>query len=178
MQMLQIQFPAWAAHANYGWLCLHRRFYTRVNCCCSKLIGYTRGAVTFKGAVTYQILRISHNYRALPERSFKNDDRKREDPHRASETAAQREARLVKRPKLSAYRYTLPASEVEITCGHRSIFVPIAIVTKQNYMWWVGMTGSLCNSRGGWMCANSGMQLAVLCWLICKKKNASGREEL
>ncbi len=57
--ILQIQFPAWAARANYGRLCLHRRFYTRVNCCCSKLIGYTRGAVTFKGAVIYQILRYN-----------------------------------------------------------------------------------------------------------------------
>ena len=43
--ILQIQFPARAAHENYGWLCLHRRFYTQVNCCCSKLIDYTRGAV-------------------------------------------------------------------------------------------------------------------------------------
>ncbi len=48
---------------------------------------------------------ISH--RALPERSLKNDDRKREDPHRASETAAQREARLADRPEFSTY--TLPA---------------------------------------------------------------------
>ena len=46
---------------------------------------------------------ISH--RALPERNFKNDDRKREDPHRASETAAQREARLVERPEFSAYMH-------------------------------------------------------------------------
>ncbi len=37
-------------------------------------------------------LHISH--RALPERSFKTDDRKRENSHRASETAAQREAML------------------------------------------------------------------------------------
>ena len=38
-------------------------------------------------------------------------------------------------------------TEVEITCGHRSISVHIAIVTEQNYMWSVGVTGSLCNSR-------------------------------
>ena len=42
---------------NYGRLRLHSRFHTRVNCCYSKLIGYTKGAVTFKEAVIYQILR-------------------------------------------------------------------------------------------------------------------------
>ena len=42
------------------------------------------------------------SHKALPERSFKTDDRKREDPHPASETAAQREARLVDRPEFSA----------------------------------------------------------------------------
>ena len=35
-------------------------------------------------------------------------------------------------------------SEVEITCGHRSISVHIAIVTKQNYMWLVGVPGRAC----------------------------------
>ena len=30
-----------------------------MNCCCSKLIGYARGAVTFKEAVIYQILRYA-----------------------------------------------------------------------------------------------------------------------
>ena len=37
-------------------------------------------------------------------------------------------------------------TEVKIMCSHRSISVHIAIVTEQNYMWSIGVTGSLCNS--------------------------------